>query len=468
VAALALLGSGCVTAPLARDVTEMRDVLTLQRQPALAAALPDAGAWKAADIEVERLLGEPLTAETVVRIAMLNNRELRAALHGLGVAQGNLVQASLPPNPEVELELRKPTGGSGEPLQADVGLEYSLSDLLLLPLRRGVAEAERDAERLRVAGEVLDVAYRTRLAFQEVQARQQHLELRQRAFQVAQAGYETAVELHRVGNLAELDLARQRTEVEAARIGVAETEGALLDAREQLNVALGLYGPRTQWRIGARLAEPEADLGMLEGLEGRAVEANLELAQLRHRAEAAARSLTLARTEGFLPHISGGFHGERDGAHWELGAHLELSLPVFDRKQGRRMASASELAALEQRHEATATAVRASLRTARNRLESTARRARHYRDVLLPARERALKELLLQYNAMHAGVFQVLQAQRDLTEAAGAYVDTLLEHGRARAAFEQILAGRHQGVSLGAMASSGTQGPRASAVADAH
>ena len=62
--------------------------------------------------------------------------------------------------------------------------------------------------------------------------------------------------------------------------------------------------------------------------------------------------------------------------------------------------------ALKARYEATATAIRASLRQARGRVESTARRALHVRDVLLPApRRKALDETVLQYNAMQVGVF---------------------------------------------------------------
>jgi outer membrane protein TolC len=417
----------------------------------------EAASRKAPGEDLEQLLAAPLTAETAVRIAVLNNRGLRASLHELGIARGNLLQAGVLPNPEVHLELTKPSAGD-EPLQSEIGLEYNLSELILLPLRRGVAEAEREAERVRVASEVLDLAYRARLAFFEVQARQQQLELRQRAFQASQASYGAAVELHRVGNLSELELANQRNQIETVRVAVAEAENALLDAREQLNVTLGLHGPRTQWAVTTRLAEPEEEAQALERLEARAIEASLELAELRHRAEASATRLKLARTEGFLPHISGGFHGERDERHWEVGASLELSLPLFDRKQGRRLATASELAALKERYEEMATSVRASLRMARNRVESTARRARHYREVLLPAREKALSETLLHYNAMQVGVFQLLQAQREVTEAASAYVDTLLEYRKARAALEQILAGRHQGVTLSAVSTSRPSG----------
>lgn len=448
--ALVFLG-GCVTAPdrwgaagEVREVLEPRSSLLLPLEPL------EATRQKAPDADVETLLAAPLTAESAVRIAMLNNRGLRAALHELGIARGNLVQAGVLPNPEVHLELSKPTSGD-EPLQAEVGLEYGLSELILLPLRQSVAEAERDAERVRVAGELLEITYRARLAFFDVQARQQQLELRQRAFQAAQASYGAAVELHQVGNISELELANQRNQVESARVTVAEAENALLDAREQLNASLGLHGPQTQWTVTARLPEPEQDARGLERLEARVIETSLELAELRHRAEATAQKLKLARVESFLPHVSGGFHGERDERHWEVGASLELSLPLFDRKQGRRMATASELAALKERYEATATSIRASLRVARNRVESAARRARHYREVLLPAREKALSETLLHYNAMQVGLFQLLQAQREVTEAASAYVDTLLEHSKARAALEQILAGRHQGVILSAV-----------------
>jgi outer membrane protein TolC len=467
IAAIAFLGGACATTPdTGQSAVEVRDVFGSRRPAFLPVESLDPAHRNAPEEDVEQLLAAPLTAETTVRIAVLNNRGLRASLHELGIARGRLLQAGVLPNPEVHLELSKPTSGD-EPLQSEVGLEYNLSELILLPLRRGVAEAERDAERMRVASEVLDLAYRARLAFFDVQARQQQLELRQRAFQASQASYGAAVELHRVGNLSDLDLANQRNQVETARVAVAEAENGLLDAREQLNVTLGLYGLRTQWTVTARLSEPEEEAQALERLETRAVEASLELAELRHRAKASEQRLKLDRAEGFLPHISGGFHGERDERHWEVGASLELSLPVFDRKQGRRLATASELRALKERYEEMATTVRASLRMARNRVESTARRVRHYREVLLPAREKALAETLLHYNAMQVGVFQLLQAQREVTEAASAYVDTLLEYRKARAALEQILAGRHQGVTLSAVSTSRPSG-MSNGAADSH
>ncbi|NMO16659.1 TolC family protein [Pyxidicoccus fallax] len=466
--ASALALGGCVTVPLASDARDVHTTLGARWTPGVpVSALSGEVSRQDTDTEVRTLLSQPLTADSAVRVALLNNREVRAAMHDLGVATGNLVQASLPPNPEVELELRKPTEGD-DPVQADIGLEYDLSELILLPLRRGAAQAERSAERARTAGTVLELAYRTRLAFLEVQARQQQLELRNRALQSAQAGYGTAVELEKAGNIPALTLANERSAVESARLAVAESESALLDAREALNVLLGLFGPDTAWTVAAPLADPAEVQEPGEGLEARAIEASLDLAELRGRMESADRRHQLARTEGLLPHLSGGFHGERDEDRWELGAHLTVGLPVFDRKQGERMAALSSRESLKARYEATATAIRSSLRQARGRVESTARRARHVRDVLLPARTRALDETVLQYNAMQVGVFEVLRAQAAVTDAASTYVETSLEHHRARSALEQLLAGRHQGLELGPSRVSVTTNASAAAPADAH
>jgi cobalt-zinc-cadmium efflux system outer membrane protein len=46
---------------------------------------------------------------------------------------------------------------------------------------------------------------------------------------------------------------------------------------------------------------------------------------------------------------------------------------------------------------------------------------------------------------MQIGVFQLLQARRDQIDAGRAYVQTLLEYWQARAALDQLMAGRLAG-----------------------
>lgn len=445
--AIAALGlSGCFSSSLASDARDVRDVLAKRAPGAAVAALRGGDGWSdGAPVEVP---DRPLTADDAVRIAFANNREVWAALHELGIARGRALQAGLLPNPEIDLGLR--ASMQNEPLQADIGLELKLSEMLLVPARQSVAEAELSAEKLRVAGEVLDVAYRARVAFYEVQAQRRKLALRTRSLESFQASFATAEELNRVGNVPDLDLASRRAAVEAARIATAEVELGVLEARERLNTALGLSGEGTKWTAVDLAEAPAKSEPAMAGLEKQAVSSSLDLAHIAQQMEAAARRAGLARTAGLMPHLEGGLHGEHDGFGWEIGAHLSVGLPVFDRGQGREAAARAEVLSLRERYVATATALRSAVRSAMNRVESAAARARHYKDALIPARKKTLAETVLQYNAMQVGVFRVLEAERDVTESEIAYADTLLEYHVARAGLDQILAGRHRGVAGGA------------------
>lgn len=413
-----------------------------------ALALPRVDVPEATPAEVDQLLSRPLTADDAVRVALLNNREARAALAEVGIARGAWVQAGLIPNPEAEFEARDP--GGPQPVQMVVGLEMNLSDTLLAPLRAGVAEATLEAERLRAAGMLLDLAWQTRVAFYEVQALQQKLELRLRALASQQASWETAVELSKVGNLPAFAVANELAAVELSRVQVAEAENALLDGREALTRKLALSGAHTGWTVAGPLPTPK-EAPDAELTEAKAIAASLELTELLARAEAASRKVGLAKTQAWLPHLAGGFHGERDATLWELGAHVTVGLPVFDRAQGRQLSARSEYEGLRARAEGQALHIRSAVRTTLNRVDSAGRRARHYAQRLTPARQAVLEQTVLQYNAMQLGVFQVLASQRAVTETALAQVDATLDAWKAQAALELLLAGRSTPLQLGAV-----------------
>ena len=54
------------------------------------------------DEQVAEMLGQPVGPEEAVRIALLNNRDLQASFEGLGITRANLLDASLPPNIELD------------------------------------------------------------------------------------------------------------------------------------------------------------------------------------------------------------------------------------------------------------------------------------------------------------------------------------------------------------------------------
>ena len=88
---------------------------------------------------VHELLAKPLTPESAVQIALLNNRKLQAVYGRLGIAQADVVQAGLPPNPILTADIHFGTGASGT--GAELGLVQEFISVVQIPLRKRVAEA---------------------------------------------------------------------------------------------------------------------------------------------------------------------------------------------------------------------------------------------------------------------------------------------------------------------------------------
>jgi outer membrane protein, heavy metal efflux system len=58
--------------------------------------------------DARRLLRKPLTIDTAVQIALLNNRSLQASIEEIGLSTADLVEASTIPNPRFDLAVRAP------------------------------------------------------------------------------------------------------------------------------------------------------------------------------------------------------------------------------------------------------------------------------------------------------------------------------------------------------------------------
>jgi len=68
----------------------------------------DAAAREAALADVRTLLKKPLTVNSAVQIALLNNRELLATFEDVGVSAADLREAGLWKNPSIDLSVRFP------------------------------------------------------------------------------------------------------------------------------------------------------------------------------------------------------------------------------------------------------------------------------------------------------------------------------------------------------------------------
>jgi outer membrane protein TolC len=389
--------------------------------------------------DARALLTEPLDADRAVRVALLNNRDLRATLRELGVSRGLMVEAGLLPNPRVELDLRRPTDRT-LPLQKEVLVEYDLTDAVLAPMRARAARADLEAHRFRVATEVVRFGYSVRETVYAAQAAQERWHVAMRLLDAYAASRDAARAFFEAGNITEADLATQEAAYESARATAAELELDVVRERERLNQVLGLHGADTHWKL-APLGGLPADAELSADVEQRAIAASLELQVVKSRARGAQRRADLYRTQGLLPDISVDVHGEQDESAWEYGGGLSFTLPIFDRNQGLVSAQEADFDAQLERAHALGTNIRASARHLQARVLSLRQRAEQYETVIVPARRRVLEQYLRQYNAMQLGVFALLQALREHLDAELARIESFRRYRSARAALDALLQG---------------------------
>ena len=434
----------------------MKHVLVIS-SVALAACVPSRAAIvRPVDVELERRLGmatdprlpaairelvaKPLELDTARRIAIANNRRLAADLDTLGVAAAGIATATVLAPLEVDLSHKYGLDGSGSETEIDV--VQDVLGLILMPRRRGIAQAELRAAQARAVAATVALAADVDLAYYEVVASQQELELRQTAFDAASASAEVAERMHAAGNATDLALERERDLVEQARVDLARAQVAVELRREHFNQVLGLTGGDTRWTVTAHLPDPPDRAPSLDELEQVAVAQNLELVALQRDAEAAAGRVGYARFRAVVPALGvGASAARRDDGGWEAGPALRIALPLFDQQQGPRARANAELSRARNLLAATAVELRASARAARMRVLETHAEAKHLRDVVLPRRQRIVDETLRQYNAMNATTFELLASRRELVDAGRQYIDALRRYWIAVADAEAIRRG---------------------------
>jgi outer membrane protein, heavy metal efflux system len=461
VCALLLLFSGCATFDQQAGFSDVREVVEKRSGKQVVWNLGTELDAEAA-AEVLRLLAGTLTADMAIQVALLNNRELQAAYAELGVAQADLVQTGLLSNPVFDGAVFFPIAGG--PATLDLSVAMSFLDIFYRPLRRRVATARFEEAKLQVTGAVLDLAATVRAAFYRYQANEQMRELLETIVQALAVSFDVTERLYAAGNITDLDRARERALFEEAKVQLRAAEVAVRQSRAQLNTEMGLWGPEAGWQIEGRLPDVPAEPLALEGLEGHALRQSLDLASARQRLIVEGEQLGVSRATGLIPESSLGAGAEREEGEWKVGPTIELPIPLLNLGQGRIGRAVAELRRAQQEYYALGVRLRSTARALEERLQGADDRARYYRDILLPLRERIVRETQLQYNAMQLGVFDLLRAREQQIQAAIGYVETLLDYWLARTDLEQLLSGRipsGQGVPTGRRARPQTMGENA-------
>ena len=394
---------------------------------------------RALDQQLKTLLAEPLGADAAVQVALLNNRSLQARYWDLGIAEAELVQAGRLANPGFSF---KRTHGGG-----DVAIERTLSinfiQLVTLPLASRIASRRFEQVKLELAGEAVSMAHQARLAWIEAVAAQQGVEYAQQISDAAEASGELAKRMQAAGNWSKYDAAREQAFHADAMADVARARKAAVASREKLTRILGLSGQQAVgYRLPQRLPELPASPRNLADAEATAMRDRLDLQSARLSSQHTAASLGLTRTTRFINVLDLGGIREREGDLRSRGYEISLDVPLFD-WGGARVAHA-EATYMQSLNLLAAAAVNAGseVRESRQDYQASYQLASHYRDVVIPLRQKISEETLLRYNGMLLSVFELLADAREQTGAVNNYITALKEFWIADANLDAAIGGK--------------------------
>jgi cobalt-zinc-cadmium efflux system outer membrane protein len=389
-------------------------------------------------IEVQRLLESPLNEGTALTIALVGNRRLRQEIEAVGIARADLIQAGLLKNPQLRGEALLFSGGT----ELDVGITKSVLDVLFLRLREHIAKDHLRAARARLGSAIVTLVADVRRSVVDVRAAGRLRELRTKLRSVAEATRKLTEKLHAAGNITDLDLARARATEARARLELARAELDETEARESLNVDLGVWGKDIEWTLTEREPNSPSLPPDLERIESLAILSSFDLAAEHAHVDAAAQEAGVAAWKAILPPIDVGVGALREiDSSWGIGPTGAIAIPIFDQGHARSAASRARLRQSLARYWRTAVEIRATARRLRARLVSLRDRAHYQREVLAPLEEALVLETVRNYNAMQIGAFDVLEQRQQELDAALEHAATSREAWRSRIDLDELLAG---------------------------
>jgi outer membrane protein, heavy metal efflux system len=271
IAAAMLLGA-CAHLP----VDGGRDAVAGQLAAAgLPDELPPSTRIDGIDPTVVAYLDAPLSEADALAVAFAASPRVRAELARVGVAAADWLAARRPRNPGIEWSRL------GE--EYGLGLHVGLADLLTLPIRRGVAEAQWRADLADVAATLAEEATAVRRAYWRHAAAEQVAAMREAAAEAAALSAEMARRVHAAGNASALQLAREEAEAAVAAHAAARARADRLEARMALAEHLGLAGISNRWRVPTQLPLPPGTVPSIDALLASALAARPDLEATRHR-----------------------------------------------------------------------------------------------------------------------------------------------------------------------------------------
>jgi outer membrane protein TolC len=369
---------------------------------------------------VTALLAKPVTADTAVQVALLNNRGLQAAYNEVGISEARMVEASLPPSPM--FALTQLSGNGGFEIERQVAV--NVLALLTLPSRKQIAAMRFNQEQVRAVEATLRTAAEARRAYYRAVAAGQVVKFLEDARLAAESVSDLARQLGETGALSKLDQAREHAFYAEVSAQLALGRLRQRTERDRLVRVLGLWGSDINLRLPDALDPLPARPTDRADVEVAAVVQRVDMEIAWLEIEALAKQLKLTRGTRFINELEvGRVSMEEKSRRVEAGVPMvervsrsgtefEFQIPIYDFGKARtRVAEETYMQAVNRLLE-RAVNVRSEAREAYQGYRGAYDLARHYEREILPLREIISEETLQRYSGMLQDVFALLTDAR--------------------------------------------------------
>ncbi len=390
--------------------------------------------------EVHEPEGELDLRETLA-LALLHNPKLAETSWNMRIMEARVLQSSLRPNPELEVEVEEFAGSGSrrdfEAAEASIRLSQVIELGGKRPARKRLAGMERRLADYDFEAERLAVLTDATIGFIDVLAAQEQLIMAEDLLHLSEEMYDVVTERVRAGKVTPLEETKASIELANRKIELAKIKSNLHVARKRLAATWGSTAPRFIKVTGA--IEQVREVPHLEAIEAH-IQMNPDVARWAVEMEHRLAELALERARRvFDLTLSMGVQRFTESDDYAFTFGFSLPVPLFDRNQGSVREARYRLAQVEQKTKNAEVRAVTALAESYEALVSAHAEALGLKNEVIPAAGRAFEAARDGYQRGKFGYLEVLDAQRTFSEANARLLDTLARYHRAVAVVESLI-----------------------------
>lgn len=387
--------------------------------------------------------GEPegISYPQALKRTIANDPTLRSFENAFEIAEGQIEQANLPPNPVVRAEIEN-FFGTG-PFQDIQGLDVTLG---ISQLIETAGKRTKRTELARTEISILNWQHEQRLAqiesevrsgFVEVLLAQQTLSLKKELLSLAERSRKATARLAEAARANDLELTRAKLAVDRQRVAVRQAERKLEAARAHL---ASLWGEPevTDFSVTGSVAL-ESEVPAFNPLLTLLSESvHLRQFSAFRQMRKVALELEQARAKPNFEVFGGGRYFNAGSGEGAFVVGVDIPWPLFDKNQGNIRNARARLRAVDDDVASTRRELTIALTDAYRQLAAAHSEALAVKTDLIPSAEATLVEAEKGYERGQFTLLFVLESRATLFEIRETYLDALRRYATAQAQIEAL------------------------------